>query len=73
MEFLKNIFSFFRNLFTKKEPVKMLEASQTENIAKEKIDFINSLKISSSKQQKPNIEVTTCIGDGLGIQPKISF
>lgn len=73
MEFLKNIFSFFRNLFTKKEPVKMLEASQTENIAKEKIDFINSLKISSSKQPKPNIEVPTCIGDGLGIQPKISF
>ena len=51
----------------------MLEASQTENIAKEKIDFINSLKISSSKQQKTNIEVPTCIGDGLGIQPKISF
>lgn len=73
MKFFKNIFSFFRNLFTKKEPVKMLEASQTENIAKEKIDFINSLKISTPKHKNPDIEGPTCIGDGLGIQPKIGF
>lgn len=72
MEFFKNIFSFFRNLFIKKEPAKMLEVGNSNNVSKDKTDFVNSLKISSSKQQKPNIEVPTCIGDGLGIQSKIS-
>ena len=36
MKFFKNIFSFFRNLLSKKEPVKMLEAAQSNNVSKEK-------------------------------------
>ena len=73
MKFFKNIFSFFRNLLSKKEPVKMLEAAQSNNVSKEKTDFVNSLKISTPKHKHPDIEGPTCIGDGLGIQPKIGF
>ena len=43
------------------------------NVSKEKTDFVNSLKISTPKHKNPDIEGPTCIGDGLGIQPKIGF
>ena len=51
----------------------MLEAAQSNNVSKEKTDFVNSLKISTPKHKNPDIEGPTCIGDGLGIQPKIGF
>lgn len=73
MNFLKNIISFFKNLFIKNEPVKMLEATKIDENSIRKNIFVDSLKISTPKHENPNIEVPTCVGDGLGIQPKISF
>ena len=74
MSFIKNIFLFFRKLFNKEDSIKMIEAPVETTIKEDKLDFINSLKINRvEKRKKNNVETQTCVGDGLGIQTKISF
>lgn len=73
MNFFKNIISFFKKIFIKNETSKMIESSSVNNTLAKNNNFTNSLKVSTPKHKKPNVETPTCIGDGLGIQPKISF
>ena len=71
MNILNKIIAFIKNIFNKKDNVKMLE-TPIEPIHNEiKKEFANSLKVSLSKKTKPKVETLTCFGDGLGIQNKI--
>lgn len=71
MNIIKIVGAFFLKIF-RKENVKMLEAPK--DIKKEeKSDFINSLKINITYNQKAKIETLTCFGDGLGIRNSISY
>lgn len=81
MKLIEKINLFFKTIFKKQDKVKMLGASQTqENMQKEvtknqkqKNDFIESLKVNiENKPKKKKIETLVCVGDGLGIKPKIS-
>lgn len=73
MSIIKRIFSFFKNIFTQKEEVKMLQEPIITN-QEEKSSFIESLKVNITKNSKKNnIETLVNDGDGLGIQSKISF
>lgn len=72
MNYLKKVFSFFHNLFYKKE-VKMIEAPIANSSTNEKNEFIQSLRVNVKKSKKSKrIETLTCVGDGLGIQNKIT-
>lgn len=73
MNFIKNIILFFKRLFNKEENIKMLDAP-VETVKKEdKANFVNSLKVNIVQNKKKKIvETLTCVGDGLGIKPKIN-
>lgn len=45
MDILKNIFSFFRNFFNKKEPVKVIEENKSIMDTNEKKDFVETIKV----------------------------
>lgn len=66
MNFIKNIFLFFKRILKKEQGIKMLEAPA------EKTNFVDSLKINEVKEKK-KVETLICVGDGLGIQTKISY
>lgn len=74
MNILKKIILFIKNIFTKHDTLpKLIESSNSLN-QNRKLDFIQSLKVTTTKKnQKKKIETLTCEGDGLGIQKKISF
>lgn len=72
MEMIKSIFSFFKKIFNKKQEPKMIDTpiQQEDNT-----DFINSLKanLTGKYNKKKKVQVNLCVGDGLGIQTKISY
>lgn len=78
MRIIDNIVSFFKQLFYKKDNIKMIEEPLNDDI-NEKIEnskndnFINSLKNNVVKKNKKQVETLICVGDGLGIQNKISY
>lgn len=71
LEFIKDI---LKKIFNKGNKIKEIEESKTIQIKQQdKLKFIDSLKINETeKQRKKGIRTLTCIGDGLGIQNKIS-
>lgn len=71
MNILDSIISFFKNIFNKKENIKMLEAPIEPIKNEAKREFANSLKVHIEKKEKQKVETLTCFGDGLGIQSKI--
>ena len=71
MNILKKIINFIKNIFNKKDNVKMLETPIEPIHNETKKEFANSLKVSLPKKTKPKVETLTCFGDGLGIQNKI--
>ena len=74
MKIIEKIFEFFKRLFSKEEPIKMLETVENEQVENEnKIKFVDSLKIKTPEKRKTRVETLTCFGDGLGIQTKITF
>lgn len=73
MSIIKKIILFIENIFVKQEEIKALEAPKQIINQEKKINFIESLKITTTeKKNKKLIETLTCEGDGLGIQKKIS-
>lgn len=74
MNVLERIISFIKNIFNKKEEIKMIEAPKHVTDIKEKEDFLTSIKIFRPIQIKNNeIETLICIGDGLGIQKNMKY
>lgn len=71
MNILDSIISFFKNIFNKKENIKMLEAPIEPIKNEAKREFVNSLKVNLKKDKKRKVETLICLGDGLGIQSKI--
>ena len=64
---------FIKSIFVKQEAIKALEEPKQIINQEKKINFIESLKITTTeKKNKKRIETLTCEGDGLGIQKKIS-
>ena len=73
MKMIEKIILFIKNIFTKQEEIKQLEAPKSIIEQNQKINFINSLKVTpTEKKKKKNFEILTCDGDGLGIQKEIS-
>ena len=73
MKIIEKIILFIKNIFTKQEEIKQLEAPKSIIEQNQKINFINSLKVTpTEKRIKKNFEILTCDGDGLGIQKEIS-
>ena len=74
MKLINNIILFFKKLFNKTDNVKMIEEPKEEVKENNKSNFVDSLKINMEKKHnKKKIETLKCVGDGLGIQPKLTF
>lgn len=69
MNFFKKFYLFLKKRLNKKEDIRMIAAPTIEE---SKENFINSLKVKPKKNKK-KVESLTCIGDGLGIQTKMSY
>lgn len=73
MNVIRRIILFIKNVFSKQEEVKKLVEPQIDIEQNKKINFIESLKITTTETKtKKRIETLICNGDGLGIQKKIS-
>ena len=71
MKIIKNIISFLKRVFNKKNNINLIEAPRERD---NKINFKNSLKVATTQNnKKQKVETLTCFGDGLGIQTKISY
>ncbi len=74
MNIIKKMILFIKNIFIKQNEVKKLEAPKSVVTQDEKVNFIESLKITTIEERtKKRVETLTCNGDGLGIQKKISY
>ena len=74
MNIIKRFFMFIKNLFTKQNKIKELEAQKQIINNNKKSNFATSLKTDSSNTtKKRKIETLVCEGDGLGIQGKIDY
>lgn len=74
MNLIKKIFEFIKKIFNKKEEIKMIEAISLTSVREKKKKFIKELKEDYIKRklEKKKIETLICVGDGLGIQKKVS-
>ncbi len=73
MNIIRKMILFIKNIFVKQEEIKALEEPKQIINQEKKINFVESLKITTTeKKNKKRIETLTCEGDGLGIQNKIS-
>jgi len=78
MNFIEKIKQFIRKILNKKQQPKMLEAPQIkENIQNNNEmktnNFFQSLKVNQVQEKKKDkIKTLVCVGDGLGIKPKMS-
>ena len=71
MKLLDNIIRFLKNIFSKKEDVKMLEAGNIDNSGSRRDTFLENLKINIVKKRK--VETYVWNGNGLGIQSKLKY
>ena len=69
INFFKKLYLFFKKRLNKKDNIKMISAPI---IKESKENFINSLKVQPNENKK-KVESLTCVGDGLGIQSKITY
>lgn len=72
MNIIKKAILFIKNMFVKQNEVKQLEAPKVILDQDKKNNFIQSLKITTTKKNKKRVETLICTGDGLGIQKKLS-
>ena len=73
MNIIKKMLLFIKKIFTSKNEVKKLQELEVFIEQKEKMSFIESLKIyTTENKEKKKVETLTCDGDGLGIQKKIT-
>ncbi len=73
MNIIRKMIIFIKNIFVKEEKVKRLEEPKVINQKDERDNFIKSLKVNiAEKRKNKRVETLICVGDGLGIQKKIS-
>lgn len=73
MKVIDNIFLFFRKLFNKENEIKELPEPIKIEENQNRTNFMESIKVNLTTKKKKEVEVRTCIGDGLGIQNKMTF
>lgn len=85
MNIIRNFLLFIKNIFVKPNDTKKLMApnsvvkdsiiaTKTNTLTNTKLDFINSLKVTTIKKDTNKKIITlTCKGDGLGIRKKLDF
>ena len=71
MNFFRNLFLTFKNIFRKHTEIKQLEAPKQFSTSINRDSFIKDLKVNVKKKKK--IETLVCEGDGLGIQRKMTY
>lgn len=73
MNIIKKAILFVKNIFIKQNEIKQLDAPKIILDQDKKNNFIQSLKITTTKKKsKKRVETLICTGDGLGIQKKLS-
>ena len=74
MNLLNKVYEFIKQIFNKKNNIKMIETPKAKIQIDEQINYRDSIKIDNTKKvKKKRIETLICDGDGLGIQNKISY
>lgn len=71
MNIINKMISFIKNIFSKKEEIKKLEAPKEILHEEKRSNFVTILKNTSMKKSK--IETLICVGDGLGIKKQIKY
>ena len=72
MNLIIKMMAWIKCIFIQQEQVKQVEAPKRIQPQEEKINFVKSLKVTTTaKIGKNKIKTLTCTGDGLGIQKKI--
>ena len=72
MNIISRIIEWIKNVFNKKQGIKMLEEPKTFASKGKRMDFITNLKVNSKVKRK-KVETLVCPGDGLGIQSEITY
>jgi len=74
MNILKKVLEIFKNIFTKKEKIVMLNEGEN-NLTEKRKTFKEGLKIKipSITENRRKVETHICYGDGLGIKKKIEY
>ena len=72
MNIISRIIEWIKNVFNKKQEIKMLEETKTFASKGKRMDFITNLKVNSKVKRK-KVETLVCPGDGLGIQSEITY
>ena len=70
MELIRKILLIWKNIFSKKETVKMIEAPVEKE--DKKSEFMKKIKTNTVRRKK-KVETQVNDGDGLGIQYKIEY
>ena len=70
MELIRKILLIWKNIFSKKETVKMIEAPVEKE--DKKSEFMKKIKTDTVRRKK-KVETQVNDGDGLGIQYKINY
>ena len=66
MNIIRKMILFIKNIFVKQEEIKALEEPKQIINQEKKINFVESLKITTTeKKNKKLIETLNCEGDGL--------
>lgn len=74
MSIIKKFVSFIKKLFSKQNKAEILPEPKVVSNDGKKVAFADSLKVSPKKgKSSKKIETPICIGDGLGIQKKITY
>lgn len=73
MNSLNRLISWIKSIFHKKEKIKMIEESKQQLIENKKVNFIESIKINMTEKKRKKIQIPVCVGDGLGIQKKLTY
>ena len=75
MNFIKEILQFFKRIFNKEKQPLLLNGHNDVKKDDTRTEFIENLKtgVNTSTPKTAKVETLICVGDGLGIQNKISF
>lgn len=73
MGIIKKIIQIIKKKFNKTSNTDMLDEGINNLQDDKKAEYINALKVKIGNRKKRKVETLTCVGDGLGIQNKISY
>ena len=73
MELIDKIISFIKKLIKKEDTIKLLEEGKPNEKLRTREDYVKTLKVEINQtKKKKQIETLVCVGDGLGIQNKVT-